>query len=118
MPTKQKSMTLAQAVQVSGLSEAQVKAVQVAARATWDAIGYDCLEANGEKTMLRAQVVELIIDADHLSTYGNHGSARETGPLADPAVVAFVRNQPWTAARSDALHAIVAAALPFGRYGM
>lgn len=33
-------------------------------RTVWDAIGYDCLQCSGSDSMSRAEVVEMVCDAD------------------------------------------------------
>jgi hypothetical protein len=119
---KTKKPTLKRAIQISGLSPAQVKEIQQAAHRVWDYIGDDCLQAYAEQegtcpSLPRADVVELVLDADRLEMHG--WSERANGRTKrDPAITAFIKNHPYTIERADALEVIVTAGFPFAKYGM
>ena len=72
----------------SALTPEQRKAFQEAARRTWQAIGFDVLQAVAESegkdvnrvSMKRDEVIEVVLDADHMTTNGG---------LRDPDLVEF-----------------------------
>lgn len=37
---------------------------------TWQAIGYDIIEANGGKAVPRKHMIECVLDCDYVQTYG------------------------------------------------
>ena len=44
-----------------------LKELRRAAQQTWKYIGYDILQANGEQDIPRAEVIEVVLDADHIT---------------------------------------------------
>ena len=58
-----------------GLTVDQLKSLHRAAQATWQSIAYDILGCAGEqggtvKDIKRAEVIEVVLDANHIDTYG------------------------------------------------
>ncbi len=87
-------------------SEDQTKRFRYAARRTWDIIGEDIFaacEEQGESTTLpRADVVELVLDADHIETNGS--LSKEDIAL-------------WRSLTSKQQNEIVLSAFPHALYG-
>ena len=50
------------------LTVEQAESLCRAADATWNYIGYDCLTCGGDREMKRAEVIEVVLDADHIAT--------------------------------------------------
>ena len=51
-----------------GIDVVDAESICRCASATWNSIGYDCLEANGGKDMRRSEVIEVVMDANFMST--------------------------------------------------
>lgn len=101
------------------------KALQAAARAVWDEVGYDVLQMTAEQagkdinrvTVSRDEVIEVAIDAgraeDRLRAQAAAAKRRGT-----PTVVTDEFLKRVAAADYDTLIAAVTPAFPFARYGM
>lgn len=76
--------------------------IEQALNNTWQAIGHDILEATGGEAIPRADVVEVVLDANYLEMYGG---------LSADEVKAF------RALSYNKQKAIARNAFPFGRYG-
>jgi len=68
---------------------------------TWDAIGADILEANGKKDITRELVIEVVLDADSFSMYGDD----------EEAVAAF------RVLEKEERKEVLRKAFPYNRYG-
>lgn len=92
------------------LTEEQIKEFQNAAHATWEYIGYDCLQCLAESeekninrvTMKKDEVIETVLDADYMMPY-----------LKDPVLKDFYRNGDY-----DQMKEILKPSFKFARYGM
>jgi hypothetical protein len=77
------------------LTEEQKKEFALAGRRTWEVIGFDVLQAVAEDqkknvnyvSMKRAEVIEVVLDADHMLAYGR---------LKDPILLEFLKNGEYT----------------------
>lgn len=96
------AMGFSQALKASGLAEPQVKEIQRAAQATWQYIGGDVLEMNGESAISRDEVIEAILDADYMQQH-----------VKDKALY-----KKFSSLKYDIQIALITPAFPFKRYGM
>jgi hypothetical protein len=53
------------------LTPQEIKMIQRVANQTWDGIGSDVLAATGENTMSKKDVIEIVLDADHMLGIGH-----------------------------------------------
>jgi len=90
-----------------GLTPEQIKQFQAAAQRTWETIAYDLLDANGGKSIPRSHVIEVVLDADYMKTYGR---------ITDPGVEAFRTN--YEPGAYEAKIALLKQTFTFSRYGM
>jgi hypothetical protein len=51
-----------------GIDVVDAESICRCASGIWDYIGFDCLEANGGKDMRRSEVIEVVMDASHMTT--------------------------------------------------
>lgn len=80
-----------QQIKAKTLTEEQKKEFAMAGRRTWEAIGYDVLQAVAEDqkknvnyvNLPRADVIEIVLDADHMKMYGR---------LKDPILLQFLEH--------------------------
>jgi len=85
------------------LSEADLVTLQEAARRTWEVIGYDILSATGGVDVSRSDVLEMVLDADRVTTYN---------PTLPETIHTFLAT-----ARYAAIKKAVLPAFPYTRYG-
>lgn len=63
-----------------GLTLEQLKAIHDLANATYQYIGFDLAEANGGKAMKRADLVEVVLDANYMETADSQGGPKRLTP--------------------------------------
>ena len=91
-----------------GLSVEQTDELCDAADATWNYIAYDCFQCGGDQEMSRAEVIEVVLDADHIVS-NNHRLSKE--------VVAVLRG--WDAEKSKMIHTLLKECVfVYALYGM
>jgi len=90
-----------------GLTLEQLKLVHRAAHATYQAIGYDLAECNGGKSIKRADLVEVVLDANYMVC--------NAGQMLTPAIREWLESKAATYKLED-VYAAVAADFPFPAY--
>lgn len=102
-----------------GINDADAAEIRGAAYATWQYIGGDVLQAVADEkgisadhaTVSRADVMELVLDADRIS------EQLVRRPLSD-AAKAMMRDMYAPGDGRDLIHILVKEAFPYTRYGM
>lgn len=100
-----------------GLNEEEFERFRRACNATWQAIGGDCSEANGGKSMPRSTVVELVLDADRIEMYGGDRATTRDAPNDWTSFYA-TRLRPWIIENygSAAFKKLMARVFPYKLY--
>jgi hypothetical protein len=104
-------------VTAKGLTEAQGQLLGRVANSVWDDIGGDCLRALeecGEKPLIpRSHVIELVVDADRLTSELERMRVLGEMPLPEVApLLRFMRDAPYTE-----IAKALKLAFPHSRYG-
>jgi len=95
---------------ILNLTPEQLKELQDAAWITWNNIGYDCIQANNGKDIPRNQVIEIVLDADHIVSNNPRLSPEVHGALK------YVDG--YSEQKQKAKYAAMKLAFPCSRYGM
>lgn len=98
-----------------GLTLAQLKRLHGAAWATYQAIGYDLAQANEGKTMKREDLVEVVLDASYMETYGNLQVRHGRDGLPAPELVAWLKTKA-SKYKLEHVYEAVGAGFPFAEY--
>jgi hypothetical protein len=111
-----------------GLTEEEFHRFRRACNSTWQAIGGDILDAGGGRDIPRSTVVEVVLDAGYLLTYGEQGGRPrlKLGTVAqgDQFVATWPsfyneRLNPWVREHYNtaAFKRLMKEVFPYARYG-
>lgn len=98
-----------------GLTLEQLKRLQEAAHATYGAIGADLAEANGGKAIKRADLVEVVQDANHMEHFGLRGGWSENTRRLNQELLAWIKTERQKY-KLEHVYEAVAAGFPYPAY--
>lgn len=73
-------------IKLKDISEEMERRILNSMKRTWQAIGIDCIQCRiycGEKRMPRAEVIEVVCDADRMDMYGDDQEAYDVSKRLD-----------------------------------
>lgn len=87
---KEKDLKAAAKLPYMGLSEAEFERFSDACKRTYQAIGRDLADARGGEPAPRDEIIEVVLDANHVRNFGETFGARDNWPQFYDQVI-----RPW-----------------------